>query len=306
MNGSIHSNEWEMLSAYLDGQMSESEQRRVRDLLVNSAELRAGLEELRRTRAVLRAAPRRRVPHNFTLTPAMAHKARPHFRWSWAPSLGFASALATVLLVLTFFVQLSPAGTPASSIPAATAQAAQSRAAIEQDTPPIIIWNDSGSGSAPRGLGSGMGSGPVTEPMKQATQTAPDTLAAPAAGTTAETQSPEATAVPPALALTAPADLGSRPPLVQPTVAAGLASKSAPQAAPNAGAPESSGPILGIAPTEERGKMVVPTLAHPDPYGVRASDAPVAPGFNWIQVALGAIALLTGLAALTIWWRSRI
>ncbi len=282
----------------------------MRDQLANSAELRAGLEELRRTRAVLRAAPRRRVPHNFTLTPEMAHKARPHFRWNWAPSLGFASALATILLVVTFFVQLTPAGTQTAAMPAAAPQAALNRAASEKDAPPIIVWNDSGRGSAPPGMGGGMGggvgSGPAPDVLMQATPIAPEILTAPAAGPTAETQSPAATAASPSLGASTPTDLGSRTPLIQPTVAASQASKSAPQAAPNGSTTSSSGPILGVAPTEERGKMVVPTLSHPETYGVQASDAQAASGFNWIQIALGAIALLTGLAALLIWWRSRI
>ena len=295
MNVPIHSNDWEMLSAYLDGQMTESEQRRVRDLLVRSAELRSGLEELRHMRAVLRAAPRQRVPHNFTLTPAMAQKARPHFLWSWAPSLGVASALATVLLVLTFFFQLSPAGMAALSMPAAAPQNAQDRSAPKKNAPPIIIWNDAGNGSSPAGAG-GLVSAAAPD---FATQSTPPDLAAPAPSIS----QPMATKAP--AAATAPAGAAPRTAIIQPTAIPTQGLKSASQAAPNAEVPTNSSPILGISPTEERGKMLVPTLANLESYGVRDVNPADVSGFSPVQIALAAIAVLTGLAAGMLWWRSR-
>jgi hypothetical protein len=282
MNAPIHSNDWEMLSAYLDGQMTESEQRRVRDLLARSDELRAGLEELRRTRAVLRAAPRRRVPHNFTLTPAMARKARPRFWWGWAPSFGVASALATVVLGLTLFFQLSPAGTRALSLPAAAPLNTPGQSA-QESAPPIIIWNGNARGNAFEGAGAGPGTAPLHAPDQPAV-------------TTALATDP-----------TAPADAAPRTAIVQPTETPlpGQALKSASQPTPNAEAATSSGPILGVASTEDRGKMFVPTLANPDQYSVRAISTPVVSGFSPVQIALAAFALATGLAALILWRRSR-
>lgn len=68
----ISSRDWEDLSAYLDGELTPRERSRLESRLEARAELRAALEELRRTRMVLRSYPRVRAPRNFTLTPQMA------------------------------------------------------------------------------------------------------------------------------------------------------------------------------------------------------------------------------------------
>jgi len=163
MNAPLTPQDWEFLSTYLDGQLSPAEARRAQDVLARRPELGPALDELRRTRAVLRAASRRRAPRNFTLTPAMARQARPRswFHFGWAPSLRFTSALATLLLVLSFFVRLPATGLPAAPLAAQAPMAAQAdgfaaqekAAANEASVPPIIIWNDGGRGAA--GLGAG-------------------------------------------------------------------------------------------------------------------------------------------------------
>lgn len=307
MNSPIHSNEWELLSAYLDGQLTESDQRRVRELLGRSAELQEGLEELRRTRAVLRAAPRRRVPHNFTLTPAMVQKPRPRFSWNWAPALGVASALATILLVLTFFLKFSPAVSSTASLPAAAPQVAQNQTDGLRGAPPIIIWN-----SVPAGMGGGgLGGGPAPETAPQGAPSAP----VPYAGQGAATPAPEATPAParPGFAATVPAASDTAAPTantpktagVQPTATQAESARSAAQAAPLSGTTDKSGPILGVASTEERGKMVVPTLSQPDDYQVHAAETPADSNMRTFQWILAAIAVLTGLVAAALWWRTR-
>ena len=86
MNPPLTPKDWELISTYLDGQLTGTEKRLLMDQLALRPELNQGLEELRRTRAVLRAAPRRRAPRNFTLTPAMVSQTRRRFSWGWAPS----------------------------------------------------------------------------------------------------------------------------------------------------------------------------------------------------------------------------
>ena len=109
--------EWELLSAYLDGQLSQKEQAGLEQRLRAQPELHQELESLRQTRAVLRSVPQRRVPHNFTLTRAMA-QAPPSAGLRWLPALRFSSAVATVLVVLSVLFELLPrAGTKLADTP---------------------------------------------------------------------------------------------------------------------------------------------------------------------------------------------
>ena len=72
MTKNISMREWEALSAYLDGQLPAKERTRLETQLNQAPELRSALEDLRRTRSVLRSQPKVRAPRNFTLTPEMA------------------------------------------------------------------------------------------------------------------------------------------------------------------------------------------------------------------------------------------
>jgi anti-sigma factor RsiW len=87
----------EALSAYLDGQLTPKERSRLEKKLQASADLRAAMEEMRRTRAVLRSQPRLRAPRNFTLTPEMAGLRKQGTRSTpFSAYFGLASALANV------------------------------------------------------------------------------------------------------------------------------------------------------------------------------------------------------------------
>jgi hypothetical protein len=103
----ISSRDWEALSAYLDGQLAPKERSRLEKKLQASADLRAAMEELRRTRAVLRSQPRLRAPRNFTLTPEMAGLRKPASRSApFSAYFGLASALASALFVVVLLVDL--------------------------------------------------------------------------------------------------------------------------------------------------------------------------------------------------------
>ena len=54
--------DWEALSAYLDGQLNRKERDRLEARLKASAELQDALEQLRRTRSLLRSLPPMRAP----------------------------------------------------------------------------------------------------------------------------------------------------------------------------------------------------------------------------------------------------
>lgn len=89
----------ENLSVYLDGGLRAAESRRLESRLASDPGLRAALDEIRQTRALLRRLPARRAPRNFTLTPKMAGL-RPAPPRAY-PVLRLASALATFFLIVT-------------------------------------------------------------------------------------------------------------------------------------------------------------------------------------------------------------
>ena len=274
MTTRIFPEDWERLSAYLDGQLPEREKEDLRQRLDAQPELQRALEELRRTKMVLRSAPRRRVPHNFTITPAMLPQRKPWF--PLVPVFSFASAMALILLVFSIGFSLLPGLNNSTEMlapaPAATRVPAASDQAGSNGQPPIIEWG------APLGIGGGSGGG-----------SSPDTPAAsgmgggPGQNITAETPAAPQVANPAALPTETPV-----PPSLDST------QKSAPL--------EGSGPILGVRPTEEMGKIVVDQGA--DQFFV-AEATPVpdqVPSFltrnmTAIQVGLLVLALGTGLAA---------
>jgi anti-sigma factor RsiW len=92
----------ELLSAYLDGQLSSSEAARLESRLERERDLRGAMQDLRASRTALRALPRRKAPRNFTLQPHMARLEAP--APTAFPVLRFASVLASVLFLATVAV----------------------------------------------------------------------------------------------------------------------------------------------------------------------------------------------------------
>jgi hypothetical protein len=115
MTNRISNRDYEALSAYLDGELTPNERSRLESRLLAQAELRTALQELRQTRQVLRAQARIRRRRSFTLTPEMVGAYRP--RQSGLrlfPVFGLTSALATMALVVTiaFGFLNGPGSTP--------------------------------------------------------------------------------------------------------------------------------------------------------------------------------------------------
>jgi anti-sigma factor RsiW len=71
-------NDIEQLSAYLDGVLSDSERAVLEVRLNTDPDLRAELDELRQTIALVKALPPMRAPRNFTLTREMVGDTAPH------------------------------------------------------------------------------------------------------------------------------------------------------------------------------------------------------------------------------------
>lgn len=90
----------ELLSSYLDGQLSSSDSARLEARLHADPGLRSVLDDLRSTRSLLRQLPMRKAPRNFKLTPKMVGKNPPLPRAY--PIFRLSSVLATIMLFLTF------------------------------------------------------------------------------------------------------------------------------------------------------------------------------------------------------------
>jgi hypothetical protein len=101
MTNKIPNRELEAISAYLDNELPANTRQRFEMDLEHNPDLRTALEEIRRTRAVLRSAPKLRAPRNFMLTPEMAGL-RSKQRSSMNPygMLRLASSLAVIFLVI--------------------------------------------------------------------------------------------------------------------------------------------------------------------------------------------------------------
>lgn len=99
---------WEDLSSYLDGQLTLKERARLESQLESNPDLRSALEDLRRTRAVLRSQRMLRAPRNFTLSPEMAgirEGVRPYP--NAYPVLRLASVMATIFFLVMFVGDLA-------------------------------------------------------------------------------------------------------------------------------------------------------------------------------------------------------
>jgi len=96
----ISNRDFEALSAYLDGELSGKPLARLEAQLQTNQDLQEALEQLQRTRSVIRSLPKIRAPRNYLLTPEMAGVAKkPPVAF---PVLRFASVLATLLLIIVF------------------------------------------------------------------------------------------------------------------------------------------------------------------------------------------------------------
>jgi anti-sigma factor RsiW len=137
MKTSLSPRDIEIISAYLDDQLSTRERAQIEARLQTNLELRQALEGLEKTRSALRSLTPLPTPRNFRLTPAMVGQ-RPGRPRQAYPLFQFASVLASILLVFVllgdfFGARVSPslmAGEnkavtgPVSSAPVAETQAA--------------------------------------------------------------------------------------------------------------------------------------------------------------------------------------
>lgn len=126
----------ELLSAYLDNELTPADRTALEQRLANEPRLRRELAELRATRDLLREQPWVTPPRSFTLTPNMAGIRPRRFALpSWLQPLSGLAALALVMLIGWQVLRLNsgaaPAGQPQVMMAPETTPAAMSAARID-------------------------------------------------------------------------------------------------------------------------------------------------------------------------------
>jgi hypothetical protein len=161
MNNQLTPRQWQLLSAYLDNQLTQKEKGWVEELLQQNADAREALSALRRTHTILRALPMRKAPRNFTISAQSLKKpVIPTFN----TLLRFSSAMAALLLVAVLaldFISLSAPVPTARMAEDAASEMLAMKAPVEEDgkEPQIIFWGGPAPMMGAYGKGGGGGDG---------------------------------------------------------------------------------------------------------------------------------------------------
>lgn len=183
MKENLSLQDWIVISAYLDGQLSEAEIARVDSKREIDSQFDQAFLEIKHTRKLLRSLPAKRAPRNFTLSQQYAKK--PARRWGMPSFLGLASVSAALALIFVFLgsnVFMPSATRSVAPLTAAAPEMAMDEAAAltaEMDSQPMIItWGQNqaygaGGGSDDAAFTAkdtdlgGYGGGPVSEPVSE-------------------------------------------------------------------------------------------------------------------------------------------
>ncbi len=286
--------DWFLLSAYIDGELTAREKENLEQRLKSDVGLREELEKLSAARSLIRTLPRKKTPRSFALTPEMAARRK---SMPWAGLFGFTSAITTIAAVILLIFQFAPGlftqAMPSIARDANSEVALLAEEAVQKDeAPEIIFWNGPPTSLWATGKGGGEDVSQLytAPPLAYGSDTAISVQPTPAGAVIApgieeshgeaDEQVVQSEAPQPEMMEAAPAEEES------------ILSAEPMQAPVEGSAPsgESNNPILGIRPTEEMGQM--------DVTETRTSmvEKPPAP---WIASAgLLLLALLSGLAAL--------
>jgi hypothetical protein len=268
MNNPILEKDLELLSSYLDGQLSLSEESQVLERLDSESAFHDTYEKLERTHLLLRSLPQHPVPHNFTLSPDLNKKKR--FIPSFFQFFRLSSAVAALALVVLFVIDFFPFTTQPIltqqvemvQVPAAAAPVAKSN-----EPPMIIIWGSSQPEVLGKGGGGGNGQG----------------------GANSAYAIPQPDIAPPGLS-----NEMAVPPIqpISPKLAPSLAAPPADAMTAPETAIGGTGPILGIPPSDERGSILSTLAIHPVSVTTEKINA-----IRVFELMVGAFALIAGIIA---------
>jgi hypothetical protein len=318
-NRQLSDDELELLSSYIDNQLTAAERGALEQRLGHEPALRAALDDLRGTVALVRELAPLPPPRSFALDPAaFAPRPSPLFGW-----LRLGATLASVLLALTFAVDFVGRGVVSTSAPAAApapASEAQRNALLATETPAAL--SAPAAGGAAVAPTAAPAAAPTAAPLAApAPQSAAEPTAAPAAAAAEATAAPAATTAPEAQGLPSPtaeatsqavqsADMNATA-AAAPTSAAAPAAQPTPAQAqlPGYSVPPTEAPAGGyIAPLATSGSQSPGTAQPEQPVpGEPRSAAPQAAirPIRLVEFGLAGLALVLGLGALWVRWRGR-
>ncbi len=290
MNNKYSPQDWQLISAYLDGQLNPKEKTHLEARLQTEGDLQQAYLDMRQTKLLLKSAKNIKAPRNFTITEAQAVALKPVRTFRFLPILSLSSVLATVVLIFAIFFEFSLNPKLASTVamqPAAETlsmeSAPQMDAAREQSgqTNPLIIqW-----GGRP---GTGGGS--------------PDTTMAMGGGGGEDFTAKSGSELP-GMGGADPGAINTAPLPETPSEPA-LSASAVEEAEPIVG----TGPILGVR-TEDEAKtynQAVMEILSEQADANQAMSKSSMPFLRWIQTGLALIALITGGMALYMWRKSKV
>ncbi len=260
MSVKLSPQEWQLISSYLDNQVTAEEKSAVETRLKQDEQYHQAVDGLQRTRALLRSIPARKAPRSFALTPAMVAP-KPLSRW--LPVFNWGSIAASAAAVILFFatnllpgLSLAPqAGAPMAAEAPAVEMAAPDAGRVEESNysrSPIILWG------APLAYGKGGGGGADTSMEK------------------------------------VPGGMGGGP---EPMPTLSLEQPAAPEAMPTQIEPLPGNPILGLPDAELAGREI-DRAGNPLPAG-EAEALRISPA-NLAAAVLAFLAVCLAIAAFTI------
>jgi hypothetical protein len=160
MNDRYLDKEINLISAYIDAQLSPAETEKVKARLQTDPQLNQLFRDLSYTHKLLQALPHKRAPRNFTLTPESVPTKR--FKLWLQPALSLVSVAAAVTLVVVFGYNFLSNGTKQAAPEALrSSDLLAMESPTEGNPPPIINWNGAygmgggGSDTYAYGLGGG-------------------------------------------------------------------------------------------------------------------------------------------------------
>lgn len=293
MNNKYSPQDWQLISAYLDGQLNPKEKTHLEARLQTEGDLQQAYLDMRQTKLLLKSAKNIKAPRNFTITEAQARTIKPVRTFRFLPILSISSALATIMMIFAIFFEISSGPGLTSSVamePAAESLSMQaapqmdsSREVSNQPNPLIIQW-----GSGATGLGGGGGGGDATSL---------------AVGGGAPDYSAKSGSELPGMGGADPGAINTAPLPETPSEPA-LSASAVEEAEPIVG----TGPILGVR-TEEEAKIynqaVMEILSEQADANQSSAESSM-PFLRWIQTGLALIALITGGMALYMWRKSKV
>lgn len=167
----ISERDYEVLSAYVDGQLNERDRKSLEARLADDRELRHTLKALRQDKLLLQKLPTLRAPRNFTLTAAQAAAIRPRrkrgfFSFSAFATMRVVTGVASLLFVTLLGLDLArsgglaqPQAAPAADFVSSSAQATDLQEAPEA-APEIAGIQIA---ETPTEMGTLYATGPVTD-----------------------------------------------------------------------------------------------------------------------------------------------